>query len=135
MKKIFENFTTIDYSSSDRYNSQDYLPENNYPYSKIIVQFEKDFELEDIEEPYEDIADHVVCYDTDYDRNQYIYYTISEDAINDVTKFFKNYICDIYQLIFNEVEEEVNKRLAEVLKEFQSDIFNKLKEKENEKNS
>jgi hypothetical protein len=102
MKTNYENFAKIDYSNYDANNCSCYFPYEHTPYSKVIVQFEDNFNLKNREKTYDELSEFVGGrYNADYERNQYIYYTNDSDAFDDIVKFFSNYKCNTYQLIFN----------------------------------
>jgi hypothetical protein len=115
MKK-YEDFMRIRFSKNDaievftgvgfKYDEC----KNMMPYSKILVQFNNENDIEKFEDDAPDINTFVISSSfEDKEHLQYILYAADENAYPDVCNILSNYDCDIYQFIIeNETEENVN---------------------------
>lgn len=110
-KRYFEDFMAIEMSERDISEVEVYLSEGLPIYSKIIVQFEEGFDIEQFEEepPYDEFNDDMACWD--FNASQHIYYSISEDAFKDVVNYFKDYDCMIIQFHFINTLPKYNENL------------------------
>lgn len=109
MKK-YEDFMKIELSKKEAINVftgigfKYYKLENLMPYSKIVIQFNNEYDVDRFENDEPDFNTYV--FSSSLSGNlQYILYTCDNNAFNDVCNICAIYDCDVYQFIIkNEVD-------------------------------